>query len=125
MNENPIVKFTIAFNDPDLDSEELEYYAQNLLSQMRELDEVEVADRVFDTHPPIGSKSIGAVLVGFLTAEISRENARQLLGFLRERLRNKPIELEVEANGKKLKIKANGQKELEAALSAAQKFVET
>ena len=124
MSENPTIKFTIAFNDPDLDSEELEYYAQNLLIQMRELDEVEVVDRVFDTHPPLGNKSVGAVLVGFLTAEISRENARHLLEFLRERLRNKLIELEVEANGKKLKIKASSRKELEAALSAAQQFVE-
>jgi hypothetical protein len=38
-------------------------------------------------------------------------------------LRNKSIELEVEVNGKKVKVKANGQKELTAALELAQKFI--
>jgi hypothetical protein len=38
-------------------------------------------------------------------------------------LRNKTIELEIETNGKKVKVKANGQKELTAALELAQKFV--
>ena len=124
MIENSSIKFTISFNDPALDSEELECETQNLLTQMRELDEIETVDRVLDPHPPSGNKSVGAVLVGLLTAEISRENARKLLGFLSERLGNKPIELEVEANGKKIKIKASSREELEAALSVAQKFVE-
>ncbi len=36
---------------------------------------------------------------------------------------NKTIELEVEVNGKKVKVKANGQKELTAAMESAQKFI--
>jgi hypothetical protein len=46
-----------------------------------------------------------------------------LLSFLSDRLSHKSIELEVEANGKKLKIIASNQQELTAALEAAQKFV--
>ena len=45
MPVNSSVKFTIAFNDPDLDSEELEEQAQSLLAQMRDLDEIETVDR--------------------------------------------------------------------------------
>lgn len=122
MSANSSIKFTIAFNDPDLDSEELEEQAQNLLNQMRELDEVETVDRVLDPNPPAGNKAVGAILVGLLTAQVNKENARNLLCFLGDRLGNKPIELEVEVNGKKLKVKASSQAELMAAIEAAQKF---
>lgn len=123
MPVNSSVKFTIAFNDPDLDSEELEEQAQSLLAQMRNLDEVETVDRVLDPNPPEGNKAVGAILVGLLTAQVNKENAQKVMGFLFDRIGPKPIELEVEANGKKLKVKASSQAELTAAIEAAQKFV--
>jgi len=122
MPENSSIKLTIAFNDPDLDSEELEEQAQNLLAQMRDLDEIETVDRVLDPNPPEGNKAVGAILVGLLTAQVNKQNAQKVMGFLGDRLGNKAIELEVEANGKKLKVKASSREELEAAIEAAQKF---
>ena len=123
MSSDSSVKFTIAFNDSDLDSDELEAQAQSLLAQMRDLDEIEAVDRVLDPNPPVGNKSMGGILVGLLTAQVSKENALKLLSFLGERLGNKPIEMEVEANGKKLKVKASSQAELMMAIEAAQKFL--
>ena len=123
MTPDSNVKFTIAFNDPNLDSDELEAQAQNLLAQMRDLDEIETVDRVLDPNPPKGNKAIGGILVGLLTAQVNKENAQKLMGFLGDRLSSKPIELEVEANGKKLKVKASSQAELEMAIAAAQKFI--
>ena len=123
MTPDSNVKFTIAFNDPNLDSDELEAQAQNLLAQMRDLDEIETVDRVLDPNPPKGNKAIGGMLVGLLTAQVNLANAQKLLGFLGDRLVNKAIELEIEANGKKLKVKASSQAELEAAIAAAQKFI--
>ena len=125
MTPDSNVKFTIAFNDPNLDSDELEAQAQNLLAQMRDLDEIETVDRVLDPNPPKGNKAIGGMLVGLLTAQVNLANAQKLMGFLGDRLVNKQIELEIEANGKKLKVKASSQAELEAAIAAAQKFVAT
>ncbi len=123
MADTSNVRVTIAFNDPELGSEDLEAQAQNLLAQMRDLDEIETIDRVLDPNPPAGNKSVGAALIGILTAEVSPVNIKKLLGFLGDRLGNKPIELEVEANGKKLKVKASSQAELMVAIEAAQKFV--
>jgi hypothetical protein len=123
MTDSSNIKLTIAFNDPDLDSDELEEQAQSLLAQMRDLDEIETVDRVLDPNPPEGNKAVGAILVGLLTAEINKENAQKVMGFLFDRIGPKPIELEVEANGKKLKVKASSQAELTAAIEAAQKFV--
>ena len=124
MTDTSNVKLTIAFNDPDLDSEELEEQAQNLLAQLRDLDEIETVDRVLDPNPLEGNKAVGAILVGLLTAEVSPANLKKLMGFLGDRLSGKPIELEVKANGKELKVSAHSREELVAAIEAAQKFVE-
>jgi hypothetical protein len=117
------IKFTINFSDPGLDDEERDEEVENLLYQMHDLEEVEV-NRVVDPHPPAGNKSLGALLIGVLTAEVNVTNCKKVLGFLGDRLGGKPIELEVEANGRKLKVTAHSREELEAAVKAAQDFVE-
>jgi hypothetical protein len=116
------IKLTLNFNDPDLDSEERDEQAQRLMAELKQMDEVEV-DRVLDPSPPEGNKAIGGMLVGLLTAQVSAANAQKLMGFLGDRLGGKPIELSVEANGKKLTVKAHSREELEAAIKAAQDFV--
>lgn len=64
MTETSNVKLTIAFNDPDLDSEELEEQAQNLLAQMRDLDDIETVDRALAPNPLAENKAVGTILVG-------------------------------------------------------------
>ena len=117
------VTFTLNFNDPDFSDEERDEAARRLLAELKQMDEVEETGRILDPDPPAGNKAIGGFLVGMLTAEISVENTKALLGFLGDRLSGKTIELEVEANGKKLKVKASSQAELSAAIAAAQSFV--
>ncbi|HEY9696662.1 MAG TPA: hypothetical protein V6D10_05335 [Trichocoleus sp.] len=117
------VKLTINFNDPSLDVEERDKEVQKLLVQLRDLDEVESVNRVLDPNPPAGNKALGGFLVGLLAAEVNAANAKVAFGFLKDRLSGKPIELEVEANGKKLKVTAYSREELEAAIKAAQDFV--
>jgi hypothetical protein len=46
MASNSSIKFTIAFNDPDLDSEELDEQAQRLVSELKQMDEVDEVDLV-------------------------------------------------------------------------------
>ena len=121
MTDTSNVKLTIAFNDPDLDAEEREEQAQRFMAELQQIDEVEV-DRVLDPNPPEGNKVVGAILVGLLTVQVNKENAQKVMAFLGDRLGGKLIELEVEANGKKLKVSAHSREELEAAIVAAQKF---
>ncbi len=117
------VQITIALQKPDLDAEELQEETQKLLQQMRELDEVEDANLVPELDAPRGSKSITGYVVGQLMALVNAKNIGAVMGFLQERLGNKTIEMEVEANGKKLKVKASSQQEFMAAIEAAKKFV--
>ncbi|MEH1888420.1 MAG: hypothetical protein V7K92_02810 [Nostoc sp.] len=116
------VKLMIALSNPDLDAEEQERETRNLLREIRDLD-VESAELVAVVETPKGSKAFGGFLLSVLQAEVSLANFKKLLGYLGDRLGNKTIELEVEANGKKLKVKASSQKELAAAIEQAQKFV--
>ncbi|BAY20452.1 hypothetical protein NIES2100_01940 [Calothrix sp. NIES-2100] len=118
------IKFTIAFNDPDLDAEEKDEQVQRLITELKQIEEVDaVVGRVLDPKPPEGNKALGGFLVGMLMAEVNTANAKKLVGFLGDRLGGKPIELSVEANGKKLSVKAHSREELEAAIKAAQDFI--
>ncbi|MGB3654371.1 MAG: hypothetical protein WBA41_24615 [Rivularia sp. (in: cyanobacteria)] len=42
-----------------------------------------------------------------------------------ERLENKVIEVEAEANGKKIKVKAKNSQELQEAVKAVQEFIQS
>ncbi len=126
------VQITIALQDSDLDDEELQAQTQRLLQQMLKLDEVEDASLFSEADAPAGSKSFTGLVVGWLTAQVNGKNIKAVMGFLdvdakrlvaRNHLGNKTIEIEVEANGKKLKVKASSRQELEAEIEAAQKFV--
>jgi hypothetical protein len=123
MTMNSTIKLTINFDDPDLEPEERDEQAQKLMTELKQMDEVEAVDRVLDPNPPEGNKALGGFLVGLLAAEVNVANAQKLMGFLGDRFGGKLIELEVEANGKKLKVKAHSREELEAAMKAAQDFV--
>ncbi len=125
MADTSDVKLTITFTDPDLDAEEKDEEVQKLLAQMKDLDEVEAVDRVINSNAPEGSKSVTGWVVAQLITFAKPENVKQVWGFLSDRLANKTIELEAEANGKKIKIKASSRQELEAAVKAIQELVET
>ncbi|MCG9890712.1 MAG: hypothetical protein MH252_06530 [Thermosynechococcaceae cyanobacterium MS004] len=123
MTDSSNVKLTLNFNDPDLDAEDRDEQVQQILNELKQIDEVETVGRVLDPNPPEGNKAVGGFLVGLLLAEVNVANAGKCLRFLGDRLGNKPIELSVEANGKKLTVKAHSREELEAAIKAAQDFI--
>jgi hypothetical protein len=123
MTGEPTVTLTIAFNDPELDSEEREAQAQNLLAQMRDLDEIETVDRVLDPNPPEGNKAIGGMLVGLLMAEMSVADFKKLGGFFGERLGNKPVKLKVKApDDRELELAASSQHRLTTGMRRRKRF---
>lgn len=123
MNSNSI-QLTIHFIDSKLNEDEREEMAQRLLTQLRDMNEVESANRILNPNPPKNSKIIGGVLIGLLNANVSWSNFAKVMQFLSDRLCDKDIELEVTANGRKLKVTASSREELEIAIKAAQDFVQ-
>lgn len=123
MSNKSTIKLRIAFNDPNLEPEERDEQAQVLLTELQQADEVESVKRILDPNPPEGNKSLGGFLGGILMTEVNPANGKKLLGFLGDRLGGKPIELSVEANGRKLTVKAHSREELERAIKTAQDFI--
>ncbi|MBD2287866.1 hypothetical protein H6F92_03090 [Microcystis wesenbergii FACHB-1317] len=123
MSNKSTIKLVIAFNDPNLEPEERDEQAQVLLTELQQADEVESVKRILDPNPPEGNKSLGGFLGGMLMTEVNPANGKKLLGFLGDRLGGKPIELSVEANGRKLTVKGHSREELEMAIKAALDFI--
>jgi hypothetical protein len=121
ITSNPNLKLTIEFTDPELEPEEREEQAQLLMEELRDMPEVRVSS-IPDPNPPEQHKG-GGFLAGLLMAELTIDNAKKLFGYLRDRLGGKSIEFTVEANGKKLSVKASSREELDYAIKAATDFI--
>ena len=119
MTDAPTVQLTFAVNDPELDDEERQEIAQKLLRQLKQLDEVEKVGRAEDSNLEEGSRSVLATLVGVLTAEVSVENVKKVLGFVGDRLSDKPIIIKVKVGEQEVEIEAKSRKELEEAEKVA------
>lgn len=111
MIDEPTIQFTFAIDDPELDDERRQKLANKLLRELRNLDEVEKADRVEDLNPEAGSKGF-ATLIGVLTAEVSMKNVKGFLSFLGDRLQDKPIKINVKLGDKEVNIEAKSRQEL-------------
>ena len=107
-----MIQFTFAVDDPELDDERQQKLAQRLLRELRNLDEVERCDRTEDAHPEAGSKPGFATLIGVLTAEVSVKNITGFLGFLGDRLQDKPIKGSIKMGDKHVEFEVKSRKEL-------------
>lgn len=119
---SPAVALTLALIDQELEDDRRDQQVQYLVEELRRMD-IDSARRVLDPEPPAGNKALGGFLVGLLTAEVSLENIQHVFQFLSDRLAGKAIALEVEANGKRLKVTASSPAELAEAIQAAQDFI--
>ena len=117
------IRLNVALVDPQLDLEERNKQALRLISELKALDTIKnVSPGACDRVPPM-SKSPASYIAGLLTAEVNLSNAKSVLRFLGSRLRDKPVELEVAAGDRRLKVKARSVEELEQAIAAAQNFI--
>jgi hypothetical protein len=112
MTEELKIKFTFSLEDPELDDERRRKIASKLLSEIRDLDEVEKADRAEDLNSEMGGKPGLATLIGVLTAEVSIKNVKGFLSFLADRLGDKPMKISLKLGDKEVNIEAKSRQEL-------------
>ena len=118
------VKIILNFTQPNADDAELDGFTRRLQDELRGMDEVEQAVPVRCDEAPPGSKAIGDSVLGVLQVVFNPKNVAGVLGYLGQRLVSKPVlELEIEANGKKLKLKTSADQDVRKILLAAQAFV--
>ena len=111
MTDPQLIQFAFTVDDPELDDEERNRNALQLLSQLRQFDEVESVERTEAVNPEVGTRAGLETLIGFLTVEISRENLQKVLGWLHNRVKPKPIEIVVG----EVKIKVQSSEDLAKA----------
>ena len=121
MTDLSTFRVTIGFTDEMATDDERETAALRLRKQLGDL-ELDNISRVPEVAPD-GSKELG-FLTGFLMTKLNTGNAKKLFEFLSDRLSGKTIELEVEGNGEKLKVKASSREELQLAIAEAEKFIQ-
>ena len=120
------VQVTISLQDPNLDDQELQAKAENLLPQLREVDGVQQADLVAVATTPQGSKALGGFLLGVLTAEVNPANIKAVFQFLGDRLGGKPLKLTVKKpDGTELSLEASSQAEIDFLTQKAQEFLKS
>ncbi len=110
--EETIIQFTFGIDDPELEEQERLKFAKKLLPELRNLDEVEKADRAEDLNPEVGSKPGFATLIGILTAQVNFNNLTGFLGFLGDRLQDKPIKGSIKMGDREVAFEVKSRKEL-------------
>jgi hypothetical protein len=116
------VRLTLQLKDSTMTREERHAATCCLLQQLKGMDEVNSVRLVEDPHSASDRKG-ASTLMGLLSAEATVGNACKVLGFMGDRWGDKPIELEIEVNGRKLRIVARSREEFAIAQAVAQKFM--
>jgi len=119
------------FAPAQLDPAELDDLVAGLVADLNTIDAVNAALASAEPSEP-GSKALGALLLGALTAEVNGANARKLVGYLRQRLLESPRPVRVklsrkDAAGAEVAVELEGtaadQEALEALLSRVEACV--
>ena len=110
--DEQMIQFTFGLDEPELEDEERLKFSKKLLRELRNLDEVERADRTEDLDPEAGSKPGFATLIGTLTAQVSFNNILGFLGFLGDRLEDKPIKGSIAVGDNKIEFEVKSRQEL-------------
>ncbi|MGK7940934.1 MAG: hypothetical protein AB4062_12455 [Crocosphaera sp.] len=121
MTQQTNLEITIAIEDSELDDEALQEVTQNLLEQIDEI--VEMADLVAIDQAPKGSKAFGGFMLGLLTASVKPANLLKLGLFLKDRLGDTQLKIELESpDGRKFKGEASSREEMDYLFQKAQEW---
>ncbi len=123
MRDEGTIQFTFAFDEPELEDKERVKFAKKLLRELRNLDEVERADRTEDLTPAAGSKPGLATLIGSITTLVRVKNIKAFLGFLGDRLEDKPIKGSIKVGDNKVEFEVKSRQELAEFEQTALKLI--
>ncbi|MEO0969392.1 MAG: hypothetical protein AAFX80_13955 [Cyanobacteria bacterium J06639_18] len=123
MTNTSKIKIMISWSEDGLEDKELQAQTQKLIPEIKEVDGVEAVNLVTVAEAPLGSKVFGPFSLGRLKTMVDPTKIKVLFEFIGDRMNGKAIELDVEANYKKLKLKVDNKEELVTAIETAQKFI--
>lgn len=117
------VQVKITLSDPDLKDEELQDAVQNLQWELQEVQGITDAEFIPVEQAPPNSKGIGGFLLGGLKALVKLKHLKTLINFLGQNLFGKTVKIEVEGNGKKLKLELNRPEDIDKVMPQLENFI--
>ena len=117
------VQVTITLSDPELKDEELQDAAQNLQSELQEVQGVTDANLIPVEQAAPNSKGIGGFLLGGLKALVTLKHLKTLVNFLGQNLFGKTVKIKVEGNGKKLELELNRPEDIDKVMPQLENFI--
>ena len=114
MSKEETIQFTFGLDEPELEDEQRLKFAKNLLRELRNLDEVERADRTEDLTPEAGSKPGFATVIGSITTLVQVKKIKAFLGILGDilRLQDKPIKGNIKVGDNQVEFEVKSRQEL-------------
>ena len=125
MSREETIQFTFGLDEPELEDEQRLKFAKNLLRELRNLDEVEKADRIEDLTPEAGSKPGFASVIGSITTLVQVKNIKAFLGSLGEliNLTDKPIKGNIKVGNNQVAFEVKSHQELAEFEQTALKLI--
>ena len=117
------VQVTITLSAPGLKDEELQDAVQNLQLELQEVQGVTDADLIPVEQAAPNSKGIGGFLLGGLKALVKLKHLKTLVNFLGNNLFGQTVKIEVEGNGKKLKLELNRPEDIDKVMPQLERFI--
>ena len=117
------VQVKITLSDPELKNEELQDAVQNLRWELQEVQGITNAELIPLEQAPPNSKGIGGFLLGGLQALVKLKQLKTLINFLSQNLFGQTVKIEVEGNGKKLKLELNRPEDIDKLMPQLENFI--
>ncbi|ABW26570.1 hypothetical protein AM1_1545 [Acaryochloris marina MBIC11017] len=105
------MQITFGQSNPDLEEHERLLFSKRVLSELRDLDQVEHAERTEKEASEFGEKGF-STLVGFLTAEVTLPNLKAFINWMGDRFSDQPMKVKVKVGEQEVEFEARSQLEL-------------
>ena len=122
--DDTIIELTFGLDEPEAEDEEKNKFAQKLLKELKQLDEVEKAYQAEDPNPEAGAKVGLAKLVGILTTEVKLKHLTAFLGWLGSRIPNQSLKLTIKIGENETSFEIPSTKQLPEVEKAALKLID-
>lgn len=106
----------------DRSSAQIDKLTADLLNELRSIDSIEKVQRVPDPNPPIGEMSGGGNLLGVVATKLSLSQVRKVGDIIVQKFSSKPVDIKVEANGKKIELLGVRPEDLDRVVEAAERL---
>lgn len=111
MTDQPLIQLTFGLSNLDIDDDERLKFSKRVLPELRDLDEVERADRTEASSSDTGEKGF-STLVGFLTADVTLPNLNAFTSWMGDRFSDQPMKVKVKVGEQEVELEARSKTEL-------------